>query len=57
MQHALFAKMEKNELISVLEWYPAANDVGEMSSSLINMLKGCDRCMLLSCVVHAFRSC
>ena len=25
---------EKNELSSVLEWYPAANDVGEMFSSL-----------------------
>ena len=25
---------EKNELRSVLEWYPAANDVGEMFSSL-----------------------
>ena len=25
---------EKNELRSVLEWYPATNDVGEMFSSL-----------------------
>ena len=25
---------EKNELRSVLEWHPAANDVGEMFSSL-----------------------
>ena len=25
---------EKNELRSVLEWYPSANDVGEMFSSL-----------------------
>ena len=25
---------EKNDLRSVLEWYPTANDVGEMFSSL-----------------------
>ena len=34
MHNALSAKMKKNELRSVLEWYPAANDVGEMYSSL-----------------------
>ena len=34
MQNALRAKMKKNELILVLEWHPAANDVGEICSSL-----------------------
>ena len=34
MQNALMTKMKKNELRSVLEWYPAANDVGEMFSVL-----------------------
>ena len=28
------SKNEKNELRSVLEWHPAANDVGEIFSSL-----------------------
>ena len=30
----IMRQYEKNELRSVIEWYPAANDVGEMFSSI-----------------------